>query len=179
MRRVLNYVLRESQYYPTPEQLVEDILYRLERDWDVEEMHILEPCAGDGAICRVMKEKFEDATIDCLEIEPVLRDSLRGQGFNVIGEDFETFESMPFYDLIFMNPPFSKGANFLLRAYDLLNANGRLICLLNAETVKNPFTKERERLNALIEKCGEVEFLENGFSKGKRKTDVEIAVVVV
>jgi hypothetical protein len=103
MRGVLNYVLRESQYYPTPEKLVEDIVYRLRQRGEfshVEEMHILEPCAGDGAICRVMKEEFQDATIDCLEIEPVLRESLRGQGFNVIGEDFETFESMPFYDLI-------------------------------------------------------------------------------
>lgn len=183
MRSVLNYVLRENQYYPTPEKLAEDILYRLGRDRELEnlkEIHILEPCAGDGALCRVMKAEFgEAAKIDCLEIEPVLRQSLQGQGFHVVGEDFETFESMPFYDLIFMNPPFNKGANFLLRAYDLLNGNGRLICILNAETIKNPFTKERERLQALIEKVGEVEFIENAFSKGKRKSNIEIAVVML
>jgi 16S rRNA G1207 methylase RsmC len=44
------------------------------------------------------------------------------------------------YDVIVMNPPFNKGAKFLLKAYDCLNGSGQLVCLLNAETINNLFS---------------------------------------
>lgn len=182
MRKVLSYVSSKSQFYPTPSVLVREILDGLERSFfDSEEISILEPCAGEGAICREMKSFFEDSRtncrIDCIEIEKVLRDSLKGQGFNVISDDFENFEPYPSYDLIVMNPPFSKGAGFLLKAYNCLNGDGQLVCLLNAETIKNPFSKEGKLLGSLIERVGEVEFMHNAFSDSEHKTDVEIAVV--
>ena len=190
MANVLRYLDRDNQYYPTPMALIKDILSEIDREYfyDREEINFLDCCAGDGAICREVKTFFKsdrglnsnkeiDLKIDCLEIEKVLRDSLKGQGFNIIGEDFETFESMPFYDLIVINPPFSKGAKFLLKAYDLLNANGKLICILNAETINNPCNKERELLKHLIDRVGEVKFMNKPFSNSEYKTDVEIAVV--
>jgi hypothetical protein len=91
--------------------------------------------------------------------------------------DFEEYAGSPFYDLIVMNPPFSKGARFLLKAYDLLVGGGELICFLNAETIRNPCTKDRELLKSLIERVGETWFLEKAFSESKRKTDVKTAVV--
>lgn len=61
MDRVLKYTLKENQYYPTPAALTEDILYRMRRDFDdAMDIHFLEPCAGDGAICGVVKEKYGD-----------------------------------------------------------------------------------------------------------------------
>jgi len=185
MNKILKYVLRESQYYPTPKELVNNILEQLygygHRGELSEEINFLEPCAGDGAICREVRKFFKGEktpiNIDCIEIEPVLRESLKGQGFNIIADDFLEFESIPFYNLIIMNPPFSKGAKFLLKAYDLLSCNGHLVCILNAETIRNPCTKERELLKNLIERAGEVEFRENGFKESERKTDVDIAIV--
>lgn len=179
MKSVFRYMDKENQYYPTPQKLVKEILGNL--DLKLDYIHFLEPCAGDGAICRVVKRYFaedsKEIDIDCVEIEPVLRDSLKGQGFNVVHEDFETFEAKPIYNLIFMNPPFGKGDEFILKAYELLNAEGMLICILNAETIRNPCNKDRQILKNMIERRGEVHFIENAFSESEHKSDVEIAVV--
>lgn len=187
MKQILKYLQREHQYYPTPEKLVEDILSELTSsmrygNWP-EEINFLEPCAGDGAIAKTVRTHFKEGrqkiNINCIEIEPILRDTLAAQDFNIAGTDFDKFHSHPFYDLIIMNPPFSKGAGFLLKAYDLLAGKGQLVCILNAETIKNPFTNERKRLADLIERTGEVEFIKDAFntSSSNKKTDVEIAVV--
>lgn len=192
MEKVLKYLDLEKQYYQTPTKLIKSILNNRDiREFfnSQEEINFLDICAGDGAITREVKKHIEsggehlvngsyrssckNVNINCIEIDPILRDSLKGQGFNVIGEDFEEFKSIPFYDFIFMNPPFSKGDKFLLNAYKLLNGNGRLICILNAETIKNPYTKERKHLKNLIERVGEVEYYENSF----KKTKVEVGVI--
>jgi hypothetical protein len=64
----------------------------------------------------------------------------------------------------------------LLRAWDFMH-NGEIVCLLNEETIKNPHTAERKRLAAIIEKHGNVEYLGDCFSKGQRKTGVNVAMV--
>lgn len=176
MRKKFRYLKTHYQYYPSPSRLIQELLEGLNIDSDTE-INFLEPCAGDGSICREVKAKFNNAKINVIEIEPMLSASLKGQGFNVIGEDFENFETYPFYDLIIMNPPFNKGSNFLLKAYDLLGAEGILICILNAETIKNPCNSERKRLKDLIDRCGETIFIENAFTDSEHKTDVEIAIV--
>lgn len=54
----------------------------------------------------------------------------------------EQYSTMKEYDLIIMNPPFSNGNSRLWKALDLQERNGgAVICLLNAETLKNPYTK--------------------------------------
>lgn len=180
-KNVLKYLNIRNQFYKTPKDLIYDILYEIRHKHlfnDVEEIRFLEPCAGDGAICELIKEEFENKVIiDAIEIENVLRENLKGKGFNVVGEDFESYESIPFYNLIIMNPPFNKGDKFLLKAYEHLTNNGVLVCILNAETIKNPYTKDREILKNLIDKCGYTKFLENSFSEAERETNVEIAIV--
>ena len=75
-----------------------------------------------------------------------------------------------------MNPPFSNGDDHLLKAWDFLH-DGEIVCLLNEETIKNPFTPSRKRLAAIIEKHGSVDYLGNCFSTAQRKTDVNVAMV--
>lgn len=184
MKTILQYVRTRNQYYPTPSKLVREILESMDREFkDMEEINVLEPCAGDGAICRSIKSFFKEqekmVNIHCVEIEKIFQDSLKGQGFSLIGTDFEQFKSIPFYDLIIMNPPFSKGASFLLKAYESLSAGGRLICILNAKTIENQCTNDRKLLNKMIERIGEVRFIENAFSESKRQTDVKIAIVSI
>ena len=190
-KQILKYLNRENQYYPTPKELIINILNNMDisnlfYEQELKEVHFLEPCAGDGEICRTVKEHFErelkdkiELKIKCIEIEPTLSNSLKGQGFNVISDDFLEYQGQPFYDLIIMNPPFSKGARFLLKAYDLLTSGGQLVCILNAETVKNPCTKERALLKNLIERAGDYKILENAFQteNTERKANVEIAIV--
>ena len=75
-----------------------------------------------------------------------------------------------------MNPPFSQGAKHLLRAWDFLHA-GEIVCLLNQETIDNPYTEVRKRLAKLIADHGTVETLGPVFSKAERATDVHVAMV--
>ncbi|WAR46323.1 hypothetical protein [Methylomonas rapida] len=77
-----------------------------------------------------------------------------------------------------MNPPFSEGAKHVLKAWEIL-FDGEIVAILNAETVRNPFSKERLLLLRLIEQHGEVEFLQEMFvgEDAERKTPVDVALV--
>lgn len=65
----------------------------------------------------------------------------------IVGNDFLNFVTHKNYDLIVMNPPFEFGTEHLLRAIQLQEQNGGdIICLLNAETIRNPYSKIRKIL---------------------------------
>ena len=104
---------------------------------------------------------------------------------HVIHDNFFTFEPFQMYDLIVMNPPFSNGDKHLLKALSLqrnrtCQRGGQIICLLNAETIRNPFTASRKELVRLLEEYNaNIEYVENAFSHSERETDVEIAIINV
>lgn len=104
---------------------------------------------------------------------------------HVIHDDFFTFEPFQNYDLIVMNPPFSNGDKHLLKALSLqrnrtCQLGGQIICLLNAETIRNPFTASRKELVRLLEEYNaDIEYVKNAFSHSERQTDVEIAIINV
>ena len=114
--------------------------------------------------------------IDVIENYPALIQVLRGKEYDVVGFDWLTYEGVSYYDAIVMNPPFSAGAAHCLKAWDFLH-NGEIVCLLNEETIKNPYTEERKRLIGLIEQFGNVEELGDCFSTAERKTDVRVSMV--
>lgn len=99
----------------------------------------------------------------------------------IVGNDFLNFITHKRYDLIVMNPPFEFGAEHLLRAIQIQEENGGdIICLLNAETIRNPYSKIRKVLQKKLQKYeAEISYLENQFSHAERGTDVEIAMVKV
>ena len=94
-------------------------------------------------------------------------------------DDFLTFTSRKTYDLILMNPPFSAGCEHLLKAIELLKCcGGKIRCLLNAETVRNPYSAQRQLLQQYLEEYGaEVEILADAFKDAERQTDVTVALV--
>jgi hypothetical protein len=118
----------------------------------------------------------ERVNIDVLEAYPDLVAVLRGKEYDVVGCDWLTYDGVSYYDAIVMNPPFSEGAKHLLKAWDFLH-NGEIVCLLNEETLKNPYTEERRRLVALAEQFGNIEYLGDCFSTAERKTGVNVAMV--
>ncbi len=102
------------------------------------------------------------------------------QGIHIVADDFLSFETMKTYDLILMNPPFSNGDMHLLKALKMQENGGNIICILNAETIRNPCTMMRQALVNQLEQYGaSIEYIKNGFSAAERKTDVEIAVIKV
>ena len=166
-----------TNFYPTPKNLLRDITRNLQL-WKYD--GILEPSAGKGDICDFLKSKQEGLLIDCIEINPELQATLKGKGYAVIHNDFLTFKPRTHYDLIIMNPPFDNGAVHLRKALGMQKEGGRIICILNAETLKNPYSNERKLLVNELEKYqATISYREQEFSSAERATNVEIAVVDV
>lgn len=102
------------------------------------------------------------------------------EGIHIVHDDFLTYSAYKSYDLIIMNPPFSNGDKHLLKALKMQEKGGRIVCLLNAETLRNPCTEtRRDLLKRLQEVNAQVEFIENAFVSAERKTGVEVALVSV
>lgn len=101
-------------------------------------------------------------------------------GIHIVHDDYLTLRTNKQYDLILMNPPFSCGAKHLLKALKMQENGGNIICILNAETIRNPYSSERKDLLRLLDEYGaQIEYISNAFTTAERKTDVEIAVVRV
>lgn len=99
-------------------------------------------------------------------------------GIHVVHDDFLTYMPYKHYDLIVMNPPFSCGARHLLKAIEMQQSGGQILCLLNAETIRNPYTAERKRLAALLEQYdAEIEYIEDAFTDAERRAVVDTALI--
>ena len=172
-----------KDFYPTPKNLIYKMLFGL--DFTMIKS-ILEPSAGDGKIVEALKQKENSYNrysfdIDCVEIDQNLQHILKGKNFRVVHNDFLTYDTMKEYDLIIANFPFSNGCKHLLKALEMQQRNGgAVICLLNAETLKNPCTNERLDLKRKLTEYGaKVEFIQDAFLDAERKTSVEIALIKV
>lgn len=169
-------------FYPTPKAVARKMLDKISD----KAVHFLEPSAGKGDLAQVILQEGQRENpwgrhnryrVDAIEASPELVQILRAQdGVSVVGYDWLTYAGVSYYDAIVMNPPFSEGAKHLLRAWDFLHA-GEIVCLLNAETLRNLCTEERKRLWGIIETHGSVEWLGQCFSKAERKSDVDVAMV--
>lgn len=101
-------------------------------------------------------------------------------GIHIIHDNFLTYSPFKRYDLIIMNPPFSNGDKHLLKALKIQEKGGNIICLLNAETLKNPYTETRRELLQLLNNHNAIiEYIDNAFVTAERKTGVEIALIKV
>jgi hypothetical protein len=189
------------QFYPTPADLAARMIAKFTTSPVSRDARVLEPSAGDGALARALVEaaklererimaehgrncyyRLDPVKVDFIEIDMRRHDALRSisdvRG-EVIGLDFLQFRgSLAPYTHVLGNPPFADGVHHLLRAWDGLFA-GELVFLLNAETVRNPFSKERRRLVDLIDQHGDVEFVQDAFlGLGvEREANVEVAIV--
>ncbi len=171
-----------DDFYPTPNDLLRKMLSGIELRYI---NTILEPSAGKGDIVdyinsRLSTNKNYIPDIDCIEIEPELRHILKGKGYKVVHDNFLSYPSYKRYDLIIANPPFSQGAKHLLKMLEMQERGGAIICILNAETLKNPIHNERKALLTKIEDYNaSIEYIESAFTSAERKTNVEIALVKV
>lgn len=93
-------IKKDYQYFPTPAELAAEIVVRANiRSGD----RCLEPSAGEGNIAFHLPENTH-----VIELNEKNRQKLIDKGFNLIHDDFMTFEPESEYDVIVMNPPFAK-----------------------------------------------------------------------
>lgn len=100
---------------------------------------------------------------------------------HIVFDDFLSFKTYKHYDLILMNPPFANGDLHLLKALEMQKRGGSIICLLNAETVLNPYSVSRKLLQSKLDEYGAtVEILPDAFSvDAERHADVDVALIKV
>lgn len=195
----------KSEFYPTPEWLVDKMLDGVDlRKFST----ILEPSAGKGDILKRIARKenilnYHRFDVDCIEIDPNLRQILKynfseekrwklknekssaqfdffTNDIHIVHDDFLTFRSWKKYDLIIMNPPFSNGDLHLLKALDMQKNGGNIICLLNAETIRNPYTEKRKELVSKLNTYNaKIEFIENAFGNAERQARCDVALIKV
>lgn len=192
-------------FYPTPRAVAEKLLETV----DMRPVkYILEPSAGKGDLVTLTvgikhmmgrrpyarlgipadypetdaewKDAWSGLFVDCIEIDPLLRQQLEALDYRVIHDDFLTFETQMRYDLIVMNPPFDQGADHLLKAIDIMRRGGQIACILNAETLRNPYSYKRDELLKLLDKYdANVRYVEGAFRDAERSTDVDVALITM
>jgi len=123
------------------------------------------------------RTKKEQRELDQLEEQIAI---IHSAEVRVIHDDFLTYNGVKRYDLIIMNPPFSNGDEHLLKAIDIQKDGGEVVCLLNAETIRNPYTNTRQHLKRLLDKYGaKVRYVENAFVSAERTANVDVAIISV
>ncbi len=135
-------------FYPTPKHLFEKMWAKLPKKIKMDASYWLDPEAGQGHIIEYIKEKFShyhQPTIHAIEKDPRFVAILKDKNIPVIDRDFLTYSGPDKYDVIMANPPFSMGEHHLLKMIDILYS-GHIVCLLNAETIRNPCTNVRKSL---------------------------------
>lgn len=167
--------------FPTPEWLVKKMLSKVDfKNQKVK--NILEPSAGLGNIIDVINSdinRHSSYNICAIEIDNKCRNVLLSKNVKVIDSDFLAYNGLEQFDLIIANFPFSDGDKHLHKALDVL-FSGQIVCLLNAETIKNPYSNSRKDLVSKLNKLdAKIEYLQNAFSDADRKTNVETALIYI
>ena len=194
----------DLQFYPTPAALALRAWQMLgigDRDSNgiPRAARILEPSAGEGHLIRALLEGNENARgrerfplrhlkVDAIEFDMSKHAALKKSmqyGYvslgKIVGMDFLAFQEIAFYTHIIMNPPFAYGVQHVLHAWRGLFA-GEIVAILNAETINNPYSRERKELVDLIKEHGRVEFVGRAFQRDEnpdtlREADVDVVLV--
>lgn len=166
-----------KNFYPTPFSVIQEMVWP-HRERLNDKCFVLEPSVGKWDIAKFIKEMSYGGRVKIhgIEPEPELAE-LAKKYCSIVGSDFLEFEADTDYDLIIMNPPFDRGDEHLLKAWGILR-NWSIACLLNAETIDNPYSEKRKLLARIIEdNGGTVEYLGDCFNNAERKTGVNVALV--
>lgn len=168
-----------KDFYPTPKHLANRMIDKIK----FEAKTFLDGQAGKGDLLDAIGERCGSRRIYtyAIEIDPDLQSILKGKRYKVIDSDFLLFSGPDKFDVIIGNPPFDEGGKHLLKAIDMMYS-GQIVYIINAETIRNPYTNTRKLLQKkLSELNAEIEFIESAFMLPgtERKTPVEIALISI
>lgn len=172
-----------NNFCPTPPGLAKYLAGKIRKEvWAGQnELKALDPEAGKGDLIQGILEYYEygrrQVKFSAIEIDNDLRATLIGKGIQVIDEDFLSYSGVDKFDLLCMNPPFDEGDKHLMKAIEILY-RGQILCILNAETIRNPCTNLRKELNKKLKELNaKIEFKSGAFRTAEFPSDVEIAIV--
>jgi hypothetical protein len=173
----------DLQFYPTPPDLARKMWGKFQNDVE----RVLEPSCGNADLLKVCKhfergswrrDRDNDTIFEACEIDLTRHAHLKEMGVRVVGHDFMKLSFGSPYSHIIMNPPFAQGVRHVLHAWNIL-WDGEIVALVNAESIRNPHTSERQFLGRLLAQHGSVEFVQGAFTtpETQRKTEVECAIL--
>jgi hypothetical protein len=171
-----------AEFFPTPRDVIHKLIAPVYDRLMKAETTLLEPSAGKGDILDLIAAQRHGQTcarLYAMELRREFRYILAQKGYDVIGDDFLAPFPARHIDVVIMNPPFSNGDEHLLKAWEIVAAGGVVVCLLNAETVNNPYTARRQQLKTILDQYGTVTALGACFKHAARPTDAEIVLVVL
>ena len=96
-------VSTKLQFYATPRAVLDRIWQRYDRHGPGA---VLEPSAGEGAICEFIREVWPDAEITAIEVDQSRHEVLREKMIPARRANFLEVPPDPRFDLILMTPPF-------------------------------------------------------------------------
>jgi hypothetical protein len=160
-------------FFPSPPELVGEIIERLGVEGDGEGLTFLDPEAGKCDLAGGVRAAFPKAKITCVEISPMLARIGRMKGFDVREADFMDWDPGEKFDCIVMNPPFENAQDMahIIRAYGMLKPGGRMVAVMaNRETAY--FHDWRQIVDGVI-----VNVLDGAFLRAERSTGVTVRIL--
>lgn len=167
---------RDFQFFATPPDLADELVQLANLS---DELSILEPSAGQGAIVEAILRRQPSAKVHCFELMDVNRVVLeRIPSVRLLGEDF--LQANRKFDRIIANPPFTKNQDIahISHMYDCLNADGVMVSVASAHWVLSQNKKEVAFKNWLAKVNATVRDIPAGAFKSSG-TNVEARIIVI
>lgn len=169
-------------FFPTPKQLIAKML----EDYQDKPLpkNILEPSAGKGDIIDYLNEVGKGTSnFYCYEIVEELQNILKTKpNCQLLGDDFLNHQENIKFDLIIMNPPFDRGVEHVLNAWEILKDGGEIIALLNKHSYFNAYNSHRLKFRTLVDNFGSIEDLGTCFDNNRqveRTARVDVILVKI
>ncbi|HDU2905229.1 methyltransferase [Klebsiella aerogenes] len=171
----------DFEFFPTPPAIARRVVDLAEI---TNEMKILEPSAGRGALVLEVKECAPDAMVSMFELMPDNNKFLRDLNIHAcgIGEPTDFLDVKPFdvFDRVVMNPPFSRQADIkhVTHALKFLKPGGLLVSVMSSSVTfrSNKLTTDFRQL--ILDRGGHIEELPEGAFKSSG-TMVNTVIVVI
>lgn len=160
-------------FYPTPLSVIELMLI------DCRNLIVYEPSAGSGNFLDWLKNNGAKEVIFS-EINEDLANICKAKA-RFLKHDFLQVraEEISHINLIVMNPPFSKGREHLLHAWNIAPDGCEIISLINTDTQRDLRYDRHNELYKIIDEHGNVEDLGECFSTAERKTNVKVSCIKI
>lgn len=166
-----------AEFYPTPSSLA----WQMAKPYLDTAKSVLDPSAGKGDLLKPFLPQTRYGSgprLYAIEPVPELVAALNSlEGVRVIGNDFLSYSGRHRFDLIIMNPPFSNADEHLLKAWEVVDDGGTVVCLL-PETMLQGRTARQQLMQDIVRR-GTVEPLGSQFAKAERRTNVHVCKITL